>query len=317
MANNSKKETFLKSMLRIRLLEEKIIELYPSDKIKSPVHLSIGQESVATAVCEALNNEDVVFATYRSHHVYLAKGGNINSMMAELFGKVTGCAEGKGGSMHLIDIDAGIVGTSAVVGTTVANAVGYALASKIKQQNKIIIVFFGDGAMDEGVMHESLNFAALKKLPIIFICENNKYAVHSHIRSRRVNQNFCDQVKTYGIDTKTLDGNNVFDIYNNIKISKKNILNKGYNPLFLEIMTYRWKEHVGIEEDFDAGYRDKKELKEWNHNDPIKKLSEQIKKTQLKNIESEIKKELEDAINFAEESPFPNESHLMKDIFSE
>ena len=161
-------ETFYHALYRIRRVEEEIARVYPSDKIKSPIHLSIGQEAIAVGVCAALQPEDIAFGTYRSHAVYLAKGGDLKQMLAEMYGKVTGSAKGKGGSMHLIDRPNGVMGASAVVGTTIPNAVGFAYALKYRKAPEIVVSFFGDGAVDEGVFHESMNFAVLKKLPIIF-----------------------------------------------------------------------------------------------------------------------------------------------------
>ena len=165
-------ERLYKALYRIRRVEEEIARVYPSDRIKSPVHLSIGQEAVSVGVCEALRPQDIVFGTYRGHALYLAKGGALKPMLAELYGKATGCARGKGGSMHLISLEAGMMGASAVVGTTIANAVGYAYALRLQRQEAIVASFFGDGATEEGVFGESLNFAALKRLPILFVCEN-------------------------------------------------------------------------------------------------------------------------------------------------
>src|SRR5438445_5328339 len=170
-------EKLYRSLYRIRRLEEEVARVYATDKIKSPVHLSIGQEAVSVGVCEALRPPDVVFGTYRGHALYLAKGGDMNAMVAELYGKATGCTKGKGGSMHLIDPERGVMGASAVVGTTIANAAGFAYAQKYRRRQGIVVSFFGDGATEEGVYSESLNFAALKKLPILFVCENNQYAI--------------------------------------------------------------------------------------------------------------------------------------------
>src|SRR5262249_4242479 len=177
-------ERLYKALYRIRRVEEEVARVYPSDKIKSPVHLSIGQESVSVGICAALRPQDVVFGTYRGHALYLAKGGDLKKMVAELFGKATGCTHGKGGSMHLIDPEAGVMGTSAVVGTTIANAVGFAYAMRYRRDEAIVASFFGDGATEEGVFSESLNFAVLKRLPILFVCENNRYAIHTHQRRR-------------------------------------------------------------------------------------------------------------------------------------
>src|SRR5881296_4010017 len=184
LTGNRMVERFYRALYRIRRVEEEIAAVYPTDRIKSPVHLSIGQEAVSVGVCEALRQDDVVFGSYRSHALYLAKGGDLKKMIAKLYGKVDGCAKGKGGSMHLVDVRAHVMGASAVVGTTIAQAVGFAYALKLQNKKSIVVNFFGDGAVDEGVFHESLNFAALKKTPVIFICENNYYAIHSHQRDR-------------------------------------------------------------------------------------------------------------------------------------
>ncbi len=206
-------ERLYKSLLRIRRLEEEIARIYPTDQIKSPVHLSIGQEAVSVGVCEALTPPDVVFGTYRGHALYLAKGGDLRRLVAELFGKVTGCARGKGGSMHLIDKAAGVMGTSAVVGTTIANAVGYAYARKYRREGAIVASFFGDGASEEGVFAESLNFAALKRLPILFVCENNQYAIHTHQSRRQYLPALCERVRAHGIPAERIENNDVLRLH--------------------------------------------------------------------------------------------------------
>src|SRR5262249_15627192 len=190
-------------------VEEEIARAYPSDKIKSPVHLSIGQETVSVGVCEALEPRDVVFGTYRGHALYLAKGGDLKAMIAELYGKATGCTKGKGGSMHLIDAARGVMGTSAVVGTTIANAVGYAYALRYRRSDAIVASFFGDGATEEGVFAESLNFAALKRLPILFVCENNQYAIHTHQTQRQANPAICERARSLGVPGDVLDGSDL------------------------------------------------------------------------------------------------------------
>src|SRR5262250_1606851 len=191
-------ERFYKSLYRVRRVEEEIAAIYSTDKIKSPVHLSIGQEAVAVGVCEALRPNDIVFGTYRSHAAYLAKGGDLNRMIAELYGKATGCAKGKGGSMHLIDVAAGVFGASAVVGTTIPHAVGYAYALRLRREDRVVLCVFGDGAVDEGVFYESLNFASLKRLPVLFACENNAYAIHTHQRLRQSVPDVCARVAALG-----------------------------------------------------------------------------------------------------------------------
>lgn len=316
MDNQSLWERFFRSMLRIRRVEETIIDIYWDDPIKSPVHLAIGQEAVATGVCEALDPADAMFGTYRSHHVYLAKGGDMNMMMAELYGKVTGGARGKAGSMHLVDPERGVIGTSAVVGTTIPIAAGFAYAFKLRGADQISVVFFGDGAIDEGVFHETLNFAALKKLPVLFICENNFYAVHSHHLARRVRANVCERVETYGISAQFVPGNDVLNIY---RAAQKAVqaIRAGDGPQFIECETYRWKEHVGPGEDFDLGYRTLEERQPWIDSDQIVRAEKEIGPEAAATIRAAVEKEVSAAFEFAESSPFPDPSELYTDVFAD
>ena len=206
-------ERMYRSLYRIRRVEEEVARVYPTDRIKSPVHLSIGQEAVSVGVCEALRPDDVVFGTYRGHALYLAKGGDLKAMVAELYGKAGGCTRGKGGSMHLIDPAAGVMGTSAVVGTTIANAVGYAYALQYRRTECIVASFFGDGATEEGVFAESLNFAALKRLPVLFVCENNRYAIHTHQSRRQATPAICDRARAHGIPAERIEDNDVLELH--------------------------------------------------------------------------------------------------------
>lgn len=309
-------EQFYRSLYRIRRVEEEIAKIYPTDKIKSPVHLSIGQEAVSVGVCEALRPDDVVFGTYRGHAVYLAKGGDLKQMIAELYGKVTGCAKGKGGSMHLIDTAANVMGASAVVGTTIANAVGYAYALKCQRKDSIVVSFFGDGAVDEGVFHESMNFAALKKLPIVFICENNSYAIHTHQRQRQFLTNVCDRARSYGIPAKTIE-DNVLQLHEKVSAAVAALRAGEPGPFFFECLTYRWKEHVGPNEDFHLGYRTKQEAQPWIDNDQVKHLAALVAVEKRQAIETEVESEIQEAFNFAEASPFPESAALFTDVFKE
>lgn len=308
---------FYSSLYRIRRVEEEIARIYPTDKIKSPVHLSIGQEAVSVGVCAALRHNDVVFGTYRSHALYLAKGGDLKKMIAELYGKATGCTRGKGGSMHLIDIDAGVMGTSAVVGTTIPQAVGYAYALKFQGKDSIVVSFFGDGAVDEGVFHESMNFAALKKVPIIFICENNFYAIHSHQLDRQPMSNICGRARVYGIPAERINDNDLLNIYELVKKAVGEIRNGSSMPRFFECMTYRWKEHVGPNEDFDAGYRSRSEAEPWFEKDQVKRLAELLDPGIRQNIEADVETEIREAFEFAEQCPLPDDEELYTDIFKE
>lgn len=308
---------FYRALYKIRRVEEEIAKIYPTDKIKSPVHLSIGQEAVSVGVCLALKPEDVAFGTYRGHALYLAKGGDLKKMIAELFGKATGCAKGKGGSMHLVDVKAGVMGQSAIVGTTIPQAVGYAFAQKYLKTKRIVVSFFGDGATEEGAFHESMNFASLKKLPIIFICENNRYAIHSHQDTRQGFPSIYKLVRSYGIPAIRIDNNNTSFIYQHIKKAVDEIRHGGLGPRFFECMTYRLKEHVGPSEDFDAGYRSIKEAQQWIKNDQVKMFAKLISTKARKKIEEEIEAEIKEAFEFAENSPVPNAEDLFKDVYAQ
>lgn len=310
-------EKFYRSLYRIRRVEEEIARIYPTDKIKSPVHLSIGQEAVSVGVCEALRRDDIVFGTYRCHALYLAKGGDLRKMIGELYGKATGCAKGKGGSMHLIDTDAGVMGMSAVVGTTIPLAAGYAYALKLREKDSVVASFFGDGAVDEGVFHESMNFAALKKIPIIFVCENNFYAIHSHQRDRQAVCNIAERARVYGMPAERIDGNDVLRIYERVKKGVQEIRSGSLGPRFFECMTYRWMEHVGPNEDFETGYRLRSEAEPWVEKDQVKRLGEFLGRPLCQKIEAEVEAEIHGAFEFAEQSPFPDDVELYADTFKE
>src|SRR5437879_1131330 len=294
---------FYRSLYRIRRVEEEIAKVYPTDKVKSPVHLSIGQEAVSVGVCEALRREDVVFGFYRSHALYLAKGGDLFRSIAELYGKVTGCARGKGGSMHLIDVAAGVMGTSAVVGTGMAPAVGYAYAVKVQRRPTLVANFFGDGAVDEGAFHESLNFASLKRLPVIFVCENNAYAINSRQLDRQPLANICQRAEAYGIPAKRIEGNDVARIYEAVSAACAALRAGESGPRFFECMTFRWKEHVGPGEDFGI-YRPRSEVEPWIESDQVRIIGDRLGWEERQRIENDVEAELRDAFEFAEQSPF-------------
>ena len=259
----------------IRRTEERIAEIYPSDKIKSPVHLSIGQEAVAVGVCDALAPQDYVSGTYRGHATYLAKGGNLNAMMAELFGKRDGCAGGKGGSMHLIDLKANVLGCSSVVGTTVPIALGYALVAKRRAEPRMVAAFFGDGASEEGAFYESLNFAALHRLPVLFVCENNFFAIHQPLSKRWATDQLVERARTFGMPAHQITSGDVREIRSAAK-EFADMARAGSGPALLECHTYRWREHVGPGEDYDAGFRTRDELASWTARDPIQIIGNMI-----------------------------------------
>jgi TPP-dependent pyruvate/acetoin dehydrogenase alpha subunit len=302
------------AMLRIRRVEEEIERLYPTDKIKSPVHLSIGQEAASVGVCDVLRADDVVFATYRGHAAYLAKGGDMRRMVAELFGKAAGCGGGKSGSMHLIDAAAGMMGTSAVVGTTIPQAAGYAFALKSDKSDRIVVCFFGDGATEEGVFHETMNFAALKQLPVLFVCENNLYAIHSHIRDRLSNLDFCARARAYGMPAERIAGNDIFALRDATATGLKE-LRAGGGPRFIEIETYRFARHVGPGADLNLQYRSEAEVEAWRERDQIARLARLLPETDRKRVDGEVEREVAEAIAYAEASAFPDDHELLTHVF--
>ena len=306
---------FYRQLYLIRQAEERIAEIYPSDKIKSPVHLSIGQEAVAVGVCQALSPDDIVSGTYRGHATYLARDGNLRRMFAELYGKDTGGARGKGGSMHLVDMERGVLGTSAVVGTTVPVAVGYALAQKARNTGRVAAAFFGDGATEEGVFYESLNFAALRRLPVLFIAENNFLAIHEPITKRQATDRLTERVATFGMPAAQVTSGDVFDIYDCCCEMLAHV-RAGKGPAFVECHTYRWREHVGPGEDYDAGYRSRDDLERWQARDPLRLLGADIEADRRRRIESEIDRLIDDAVAFAENSPEPHPEELFAHVYA-
>lgn len=313
---NQLQKRLFRALYRIRRVEEEIARVYPTDKIKSPVHLSIGQESVSVGVCDAMRADDVAFGTYRGHALYLAKGGDLKRMIAELYGKRTGCARGKAGSMHLADVAAGMMGTSAVVSTAIPQAVGYAFALKAKGDSRIVATFFGDGATEEGVFHESMNFAALKKLPLLLVCENNLYAIHSHIKDRIAGDGLRRRAESYGVPAVRIDDGDVFKIREEATRAINAIRVEKAGPCFLECMTYRWREHVGPGEDWHLGYRSKSECEKWLKNDQVVQVGATLDQLTRKGIEVEVDREIERAFEFAERSDFPEAEELYEDVFS-
>lgn len=312
----------MNSMLRIRLFEEKIVELYPAQEMRTPVHLYIGQEAIAAGVVSNLDKKDYIFSNHRSHGHCIAKGTPLKSIMAELYGRKTGCSGGKGGSMHLVDVERGILGTSAIVGGGIPMAVGTALASKMREDGLVTVVFFGDGASDEGVYHESLNFASLKKLPVVFVCENNFYATNSPQDARHATCHIAGSAPAYDMPGLCVDGNDVLQVY---KIAKNAVFRArtGDGPTLIEARTYRWKGHVGPETDHEKGARSEEELLEWIDKCPIKRFREVLKNTDamsegaLAAMTDEIKTEIDGAVEYALKSPLPDPEELTKDLYYE
>ena len=318
--NNTLKKKLYKSIFRIRSVEFEISRRYSAGKMRCPTHLSIGQEAVAAAFAEATLKMDFAVSTHRGHAHYLAKGGNLKKMLAEIYGKKTGCSNGKGGSMHLNDTSVNFMGTSAIVGNSIPIGVGLGLSAKIKKTKQISFVFMGDGAIEEGVFFESINFAVLKKLPVIFICENNLYSVYSHLNVRQPKKrSISKMVKAMGIQTLKSDGNDVITVYKKLKSAIKHV-RTGKGPFFLEFFTHRWLEHCGPNFDDHLGYRNKKSVDNWLKRDPLKVLLKKIDKKKLSEISKinhDVKKEIMAAFKFAEKSPLPKQSDAFKGLFKD
>ena len=299
------KNKLFESMLRIRLVEESIANKYSEQKMRCPTHLSIGQEAIAVGVCANLTSQDQVLSTHRAHAHYLAKGGCLNSMMAEIYGKASGCSKGMGGSMHLIDTSVGFMGSTAIVGNTIPVAVGLALEKKLTRKKSIACVFFGDGATEEGAFYESVNFAIIHSLPILFICENNLYSVYSGLEVRQpVDRKIYKMVRAMGISAQHGNGNDVEEVARKVKHAKTMILKSG-GPQFLEFDTYRWREHCGPNFDNNIGYREESEFLKWKKKDPLNNFySENSQKYIDRKIDT-ISQEIDDAHQFADDSKFP------------
>ncbi len=310
-------------MRKIRTVEEKIVEEYPNNEIRCPTHLSIGQEAVPAALSSCINNQDFAVSTHRGHAHYLAKGGDLEKMICEIYGKAAGCSKGKGGSMHLIDVPVGFMGTSAIVGNSIPIGVGLGLSIDLKKEQNISCVYLGDGAIEEGVFYESLNFAVVRNLPILFICENNLYSVYSPLKVRQPKgRNIHSLASSIGAKTAFCDGNNVINSYKLLKNVVSEI-RAGSGPWFVEFETYRWREHCGYQFDNDIGYRSKDEFEKWKRRDPIElflnysnKFFPSIKKEVWQEIDKKIFNEVDAAFDKAKSSPFPNPEEAYTSIYS-
>ncbi len=291
------------NMLRIRMIEEEIAKRYPEGKMRCPVHLSIGQEAAAVGVAAALGPEDKMVSTHRAHAHYLAKGGSLNGLIGELYGKRSGCSRGNGGSMHLIDLDVNFYGSTSIVGGTIAVGVGLAFADRLKGNHSTTVVCVGDAAIEEGVFHEAANFAALHRLNVIFACENNLYSCYTHISNRQPQRSLHDVARGHGIN-----------YYNSMEQNVEAVLNSAYQaknyssgPAFLEIPTYRHLQHCGPDNDDHLGYRDVTEISYWRAQDPVRVVEHAWI--------AQIKAEIDAAFVHAEASPPPDDSEIGAYVF--
>lgn len=303
MANSLKKQLYYR-MLLLRRSEERIVSNYHLREMRSPPHMYMGHEAVAVGVCATLKKEDLIFPYYRSHGWYLAKGGDLNEMMAELHGRETGCSRGWGGSMHLIHLESGVMGTSAIVAGTISHAAGAALALRMKRKKSIAVSIFGDGATEEGAFHETLNFAALYKLPMIFVCENNIYATNTHIKDRQAQTKIYARAESYGMPGTLVDGNDVLKVYAAAKKAVERA-RRGIGPTLIEFTTYRYLEHCGINPDIELGYRTAKEVKKWMAGGPLEKAKRYVTEGDRAKMDKEISDKLDEAFAYAKASPFP------------
>lgn len=298
-----------RDMLRIRRLEERIKATYQLREMRSPPHLCMGHEAVAVGVCAALRHSDVIYPYYRSHGWYLAKGGNLKAMMAELFGRETGCSRGWGGSMHLIDLAAGVMGTSAIVAGTISHAAGAALTFRMRGQDSVSVSIFGDGATEEGVFHETMNFAALRKLPVIFVCENNLYATNTHIRDRQAQTEIYRHAERFGIPGIQADGNDAAAVHAQATQALARA-RRGEGPTLIEFHTYRIFEHCGVSEDGDLGYRTPEEVDFWRARGPLERGRHLVTDHELARMTEEIDAEIDAAWSHARSAPWPTSLSL-------
>lgn len=321
MLDNDRLIELYRIMLTIRKVEQKIGDEYKNDEMKTPIHLSIGQEAISAGVCINLRKDDYVFGTHRSHAQYIAKGGDVKKMIAELYLRKTGCSNGRGGSMHLLAPEIGIFGSTAIVGGNLPLGTGTALASKLSNNGRVTAVFFGDGAVDEGTFHESINFAALKKLPVIYICENNAYAINSHHHQRHPNRDIYKWSESYGIPGYQLDGNDVLKV-SEIGSQAVERARSGEGPTLLECITYRYKGHIGAVNDVGEGFRPQTEYDYWLSRCPIKWYGDYLRLTGLldeiaeKDINEEIDSLIEEAFHFAMNSPKPRPEELLDFVYA-
>jgi len=305
-----------KKMLLIRHFEIKVKELYSAGKLVGFLHFYIGEEAVGVGVCENLRKDDYVLSTHRGHGHCIAKGMDVNRIMAELFGKEAGCCKGKGGSMHLADVSIGFLGTNGIVGAGLPISVGVGLSIQMRETDQVAACFFGDGAVDQGIFHESLNLASLWKLPVVFVCENNLYMEGTHISRHLSIESIGDFASQYRIPTAQIDGNDIVSVYMEAFKSVKRA-REGKGPSLLECQTYRWEGHCTGDQ--WTTYRSKEEVEQWKGKCPIErlknKLSNAVSDEQFKAIKMDVAKEVEEAIIFAEKSSLSDPREALHDVF--
>ena len=307
-----------RKMLEIRCFEEKVFELYGQNLVPGTIHLYAGEEAVAVGVCSSLRKDDYITSTHRGHGHCIAKGAELKRTMAEILGKETGYCKGKGGSMHIADFTVGMLGATAVVGAGLPIAVGAGLSAKLRKTDQVVGCFFGEGASNQGTFHESINMASAWSLPVIFVCENNLYAMGTR-QSRIMNvENIADRATAYGIPGDTVDGNDVLAVF---EASQKAVdrARRGDGPTLIECKTYRHKGHSRVD---PAKYRLKEEVEQWLARDPLRRFKEALlqnpifSKSELKGIEDKVAADIEEAVKFALQSPYPAPEEALEDVYA-
>jgi pyruvate dehydrogenase E1 component alpha subunit len=307
-----------KKMLEIRFFEEKVFELYAQNLVPGTIHLYAGEEAVAVGVCGNLRKDDYITSTHRGHGHCIAKGAQLKRIMAEILGKKTGYCKGKGGSMHIADFDVGMLGATAVVGAGLPIAMGAGLSIKLRRTDNVVACFFGDGASNQGTFHEAVNMAAIWRLPVVFVCENNVYAMGTRQSTVMLVENIADRAVAYGIPGVAVDGNDVLAVYEAAREAVERARKDG-GPTLIECKTYRHKGHSRID---PAKYRPENEVKEWLHKDPIERYKEKLLQAkvlmepEIEQIEKEVSTGIQEAVKFAMNSAYPVAEEALEDVFA-
>lgn len=321
MTLSLKKEQFsemYRKMLEIRLFEEKVFDLYGQNLVPGTIHLYAGEEAVAVGVCSNLNVDDYITSTHRGHGHCIAKGADLRRTMAEILGKKTGYCKGKGGSMHIADFAVGMLGATAVVGAGLPIAVGAGLSAKLRKTSQVVACFFGEGASNQGTFHESINMASVWALPVVFVCENNLYAMGTRQSRIMSIQNVADRAAAYGIPGVKVDGNDVLVVYEAARTAVERA-RAGKGPTLIECKTYRHKGHSRVD---SAKYRPKEEVEEWLGKDPLKRFRQAmlgngiLTQTELEHVETEVADEVADAVKFALDSPYPEGKEALENVYA-
>lgn len=308
----------LRGMLRIRRFEEKCAEMYSAGKIRGFLHLYIGEEACAVGVTETLTSDDTVLATYREHGHALARGISMNALMAEMYGKQEGCSRGRGGSMHVFDAAHRFYGGNAIVGGSLPLAVGFALADRMLQRSRVTACFFGEGATEEGEFHESMNLAALWKLPVLFLCENNLYAMGTRLERGQAQIDMCRKAEAYGMPAQAVDGMDVLAVESVTSRLAERIRREG-GPVFVELQTYRFRAHSMFDPEL---YRTRQEVEAWKKRDPIARLytkleaAGKVSSADLASLERETTEEVAEAVRYAEAGTWEPVSDITRDLYS-